>query len=66
MGFHENAIFPDDISYESRGGPRFSMSVVELASGSEERVARWASPRVVFDAAYGRWERTAAVGECYF
>lgn len=53
MGFHEDAIFPTNISYGSRGGPGFSTSVIVMDSGQEERVARWTSPKHRYDASYG-------------
>lgn len=53
MGFHENAIFPTNISYGARGGPSFNTKIIELDSGSEERVSRWQSPRYRYNAKYG-------------
>lgn len=53
MGFHENATFPDDISYGTRGGPGFDTNIIQLDSGAEERVARIAAPRHRYNAAYG-------------
>jgi uncharacterized protein (TIGR02217 family) len=51
--FHENAIFPTDISYGSKGGPRFSTNITKLRSGAEERVARWSYPLHGYDVSYG-------------
>lgn len=45
--------FPTDISYGSRGGPRWNTSIIELDSGAEERIQRWDTPRWVFDVSYG-------------
>lgn len=53
MGFHDDAIFPTNISYGSRGGPGFSTSVIVMDSGQEERVSRWSSPKHRYDASYG-------------
>lgn len=53
MGFHDNAIFPENISYGSRGGPGFSTSIIVMDSGQEERVSRWESPKHRYDASYG-------------
>lgn len=52
MAFHE-VQFPPTISYGSAGGPGFSTVIVETDSGSEQRVARWQTPRRRYDAAYG-------------
>lgn len=52
MAFHE-VRFPTDISYGSRGGPRYATKVIELDSGAEERVQRWSSPKFVYDVDYG-------------
>lgn len=50
--FH-NVRFPEDISYGSSGGPGFKTSVIELASGHEQRNIEWSSARATYDAAYG-------------
>lgn len=52
MGFHE-VQFPTDVSYGSKGGPGFATQIIELPSGAEERVGRWATPRRRYNAAYG-------------
>lgn len=52
MSFHE-VRFPTSISYGSRGGPSHNTAVVELDSGSEERISRWSSPRATFDVSFG-------------
>ena len=52
MAFHE-VRFPDNISRGARGGPERRTQVVELASGDEERNARWANSRRRYDIAYG-------------
>jgi uncharacterized protein (TIGR02217 family) len=52
MSFHEIQ-FPTDISYGSAGGPGFLTHIIELDSGSEERVSRWNTPRRRYDVAYG-------------
>jgi uncharacterized protein (TIGR02217 family) len=51
--FHDAAIFPQNISYGSQQGTRFSTSVIKLRSGAEERVARWSYPLHVYDVGYG-------------
>lgn len=53
MGYHEDAVFPEDISYGSRGGPGFFTDIVTLDSGLENRFARWNNPKHVYNAAYG-------------
>ena len=52
MAFHE-VRFPDNISRGARGGPERSTQIVELASGDEERNARWANSHRRYDVAYG-------------
>jgi len=52
MAFHE-VRFPDNISRGARGGPGRRTQIVELASGDEERNARWANSRRRYDVAYG-------------
>ena len=52
MAFHE-VLFPEDISYGSRGGPGFRTSVSESDSGHERRVSHWSRPRYSFDVSYG-------------
>ena len=52
MAFH-NVQFPTDISYGSSGGPGWKTSVIELSSGAEQRVAKWAYPRRKYDVSYG-------------
>lgn len=53
MGYHANALFPTNISYGSRGGPRFSTSIITSDSGSEERTARWNDGRCIYDVKWG-------------
>lgn len=50
--FH-NVRFPEDISYGSSGGPGFKTTVIELASGHEQRNIDWSQARASYDAAYG-------------
>ncbi len=52
MGFHE-VQFPTDISHGSRGGPGFAVDVIQLDSGAERRVSRWAGARRSYDIRYG-------------
>lgn len=51
-GFH-NVRFPVDISYGSSGGPGFNTTVVDLASGHEQRNINWSLARAKYDAQYG-------------
>jgi len=53
VAFHENAIFPTNISRGSRGGPIFRHSVLELDSGQPSVVSRWPTARRRYNAAYG-------------
>lgn len=50
--FHD-VRFPEDISYGSSGGPGFSTSVLDLASGHEQRNINWSLARAKYDASYG-------------
>jgi uncharacterized protein (TIGR02217 family) len=50
--FHE-ILFPLDIALGSAGGPERRTEIVALASGREERNARWAHSRRRYDAGYG-------------
>jgi uncharacterized protein (TIGR02217 family) len=50
--FHE-VLFPLDVSLAGSGGPRRRTDIVTLASGREERNARWANSRRRYDAGYG-------------
>jgi uncharacterized protein (TIGR02217 family) len=50
--FHEIR-FPLDVSFGSRGGPRRLTDVVTLASGREQRNARWAHSLRRYDAGLG-------------
>lgn len=51
MGFHE-VQFPVDQAYKSAFGAGWKTGIVELDSGSEERVSRWDSPRHQGDLAH--------------
>jgi uncharacterized protein (TIGR02217 family) len=52
VAFHE-ILFPLDIALGSAGGPERRTEIVALASGREERNARWAHSRRRYDAGYG-------------
>ena len=52
MGFHE-VQFPPDISYGSKGGPGFKTEILTTDSGSEQRVAKWSTPRRFYDVSFG-------------
>jgi len=54
--FH-NVRFPEDISYGSSGGPGFNTSIIDLASGHEQRNINWSLARAKYDAQYGVKER---------
>ncbi len=51
-GFHE-ILFPLSIGFGSSGGPERRTDIVLLASGHEERNARWADSRRRYDAGTG-------------
>lgn len=52
MAFH-NAIFPEEISYGSKGGPMFRTTVITLASGLERRNVEWSNVRAEYDVSHG-------------
>ncbi len=52
LNFHE-VRFPLDIALGARGGPERRTDIVTLASGKEERNARWAHSRRKYNAGYG-------------
>lgn len=51
-GFHDIR-FPLDIAFGSQGGPRFSTTVTELASGAEQRNINWSETRARYDISTG-------------
>ncbi len=51
-GFHEIRL-PEDISFGASGGPQFRTTVVEMASGREQRNREWAEARNVYDVGLG-------------
>lgn len=50
--FHE-ILFPTDISFHSKGGPKFKTGVFTADSGFEKRIIDWAQARAEYDASYG-------------
>ena len=57
MAFHDT-LFPKAISYGSKGGPRFSTTVLTLASGKERRNQNWIDVRAEYDVSHGIKDRT--------
>lgn len=53
MGGYHNTLFPDDISYDSSGGPGLNTSIVKMPSGQEQRIERWSRPLWQFNVAFG-------------
>jgi len=51
-GFHEIRL-AEDISFGASGGPQFRTTVVEMASGREQRNREWAEARNVYDVGLG-------------
>lgn len=49
--FLETPRFPDGLSYQSRGGPRYSTGIVAVRSGYETRNQNWTYPLHIYDAA---------------
>lgn len=52
QGFHDIR-FPLDIAFNSTGGPSFSTTVTELASGAEQRNINWSQARAQYDISTG-------------
>ena len=52
MSFHE-VLFPEDVSYGSSGGPGFNTSIIELASGHEQRNSNWSEQKAKYDVSHG-------------
>lgn len=50
--FHD-VRFPEEISYGSKGGPKFKTSIVSLASGKERRNIDWKDVRAEYDVSHG-------------
>lgn len=57
MAFHDVRL-PDDVERGAEGGPRFKTTVLELASGFEQRNIDWSQARSEFDISYGIQTRT--------
>ena len=53
MGFHDLAIFPEQISRQSTGSPRWNTSVVTHDGGDRTALPRWTLPLKIFDARQG-------------
>ena len=52
MAFN-HVVFPETISYGSRGGPGYRTSIIEGDAGSSERIARWPNARRRYNARLG-------------
>lgn len=52
MAFHDIR-FPDEISYGSRGGPKFKTTILPLASGFERRNQDWSIVKGEYDVSHG-------------
>lgn len=52
MAFHD-VVFPDEIAYGSKGGPKFQTTVVTLGSGVERRNQDWSRVRAEYDVSHG-------------
>jgi uncharacterized protein (TIGR02217 family) len=51
-GFHD-VLFPETISYGTKGGPEFLTRILTLGSGHESRAQKWEKARANYNAAYG-------------
>lgn len=52
MAFHD-VMFPEEISYGSKGGPQFRTSIITSASGIERRNQEWKRVRAEYDVSHG-------------
>lgn len=50
---YQDMVFPDEISYGSKGGPSFLTTIITLASGMERRNAEWTRVRSQYDVSHG-------------
>jgi len=53
VAFLESPRFPTNISFSSRGGPEYEVSVVVVNSGFEQRNLEQDEPLHIFDVSYG-------------
>jgi uncharacterized protein (TIGR02217 family) len=53
MSFYESPRFPERIAYGCQGGPAFSTTVVQTASGAEYRNGAWSMPLYRWDVSQG-------------
>jgi len=65
MSLHD-VQFPATLDYGSRGGPTRSTSIIQLDSGAEERVARWAASRRRYRVATIKKSDDVAVVRAFF
>lgn len=49
MSFHDSAVFPENVSYGSSGGPGHSTTITVGDGGAEVRTQRWAGARCQFE-----------------
>lgn len=52
MAYHD-VMFPEEISYGSKGGPQFRTTIITLASGLERRNQEWKRVRAEYDVSHG-------------
>lgn len=50
---NSGTVFPQDISFGSKGGPQYSTSIVIRKSGRETRNINWTYPLHLYDVSYG-------------
>ena len=53
MTFLDTPRFPEDISFGSQGGPKYSTDIVMVSSGTEVRNQNWIQARHEYDVAFG-------------
>jgi uncharacterized protein (TIGR02217 family) len=51
-------VFPENISYGSKGGPKFMTNVFTAASGAEQRNSIWSEARAEFNVSHGIRDKT--------
>ncbi len=50
---HDDVLFPENIAYGAKGGPRFKTTIFQTAGGWEQRNQSWADRRGEWDVAQG-------------
>jgi uncharacterized protein (TIGR02217 family) len=52
IDFHD-VVFPENVSYGASGGPSFNTTIIELASGYEQRNINWSVSKARYEVSHG-------------